>query len=89
MGEPRLTVAKGQGRGGLVQPGSQVTIRYSSGRWQEVRIRADSDRTTLPALDIPADCPMAIALLGKRAGDRLILELAPDAVIAFTVVRVV
>jgi transcription elongation GreA/GreB family factor len=79
-----------RGPGCSVQPGFRVRIRGSSGRWQEVRIPADDDRTMLPALDIPADCPLATALLGKTAGDQVCIELrAGVRPVVLTVVRVV
>ena len=68
-------VVDGPGRDRSVQPGSLVTIRYSGGRRRVVRLRAHNDMTALPAVDIPADSPIATALLGRRAGDEVHVEL--------------
>ena len=79
-----------QGRARLVQPGSLVTIRYSGGRRRVVRLRADEDRTVLPAVDIPADSPIAAALLGMRVGDQVQVELGAGVEpLVLTVLRVV
>jgi transcription elongation GreA/GreB family factor len=82
-------VVDGQGRDRSVQPGSLVTIRYSGGRRRVVRLRAHDDRTALPAVDIPADSPIATALLGRSAGDEVHVELGAGVEpLVFTVVRV-
>jgi transcription elongation GreA/GreB family factor len=83
-------VVDGPGGDRSVQPGSRVTVRYSDGRRREFRLRADDDRIVLPALDIPADSPIATALLGRRAGDLVRVELESGVeLLAFTVERVV
>jgi transcription elongation GreA/GreB family factor len=83
-------VVDGRGRDRSVQPGSRVTIRYSDGRRRVVRLRADDDTTTLPALDIPADSPLATALLGRRTGDEVHVELRAGVdLLVFTVEQVV
>ena len=81
-------VVDGPGPNRRVQRGSLVTIRYSDGRWRVVRLRADGDR--LPAVDIPADSPIATALLGRRVGARVHVELGPGVEpLVLTVERVV
>jgi transcription elongation GreA/GreB family factor len=83
-------VRDGRGPDRRVQRGSSVTIQYSGGRRRVVRLRADDDRTVLPTVDIPADSPIATALLGRRAGDRVHVELGPGVEpLVLTVERVV
>jgi transcription elongation GreA/GreB family factor len=62
--------------------------RAGTGGWSG--LRADDDRTALHAVDIPADGPMATALPGRRAGDRVHVELGPGVdPLVITVERVV
>ena len=79
-------MADNPGAGRRVPLGDRVTIRYESGPQERGPDRGGGQAST--TFDITADSPLARALLGKRAGDLVSLELTPGAEIAFVIVRI-